>query len=204
MTATVESAVRAGRPHVLGPDDWQHLKAVRLAALHDSPDSFAHSWKREQKYGERQWRELLTTSTWIELEGAGLASLRNHESKDHVGADRAGEVRYVEGVWIPADRRGTGALEKLMEQVEELARERDIAKLLLWVFKGNERAWRAYQRLGFTPTKDENGRDDVEWIFTDRGWLKEQRMGKLLRQPPAGGPAASSGLAAPGAAGRSR
>ncbi|WP_240670012.1 hypothetical protein [Actinoplanes solisilvae] len=43
----------------LEPDDWPTWRALRLAALSDSPQAFASSLTREQSYGEGEWRDWL-------------------------------------------------------------------------------------------------------------------------------------------------
>ncbi|GLY14477.1 GNAT family N-acetyltransferase [Kineosporia rhizophila] len=174
-------------PRILGPSDWRDLRKLRLRALKDSPHGFAHSLQQERRYRPKRWRRLLTESTWVEVrmvktgKPVGIACLRG-ESPDHVGVDPSSEVRYVEGVWV--DRgirgRGSGAVRLLMEQVEKLAREQDIQKLLLWVFEENEHARDVYAALEFTPTKDWDPEGDTSPIKVGSTWRVERRMGKCL------------------------
>ena len=40
----------------LGEEDWQEFRAIRLAALRDSPDAFAASADAEEGFEEDFWR----------------------------------------------------------------------------------------------------------------------------------------------------
>jgi ribosomal protein S18 acetylase RimI-like enzyme len=53
---------------------------------------------------------------------------------------------------VTPGRRGTGVLEELVETVARWSRSVGRDQLMLEVVVGNDRAVRAYQRLGFTDT----------------------------------------------------
>lgn len=55
----------------------------------------------------------------------------------------------VHDVVVLASHRGQGVAERMLQLVEQLARERDACKLTLEVLSGNQSANRLYARLGF-------------------------------------------------------
>ncbi len=55
----------------------------------------------------------------------------------------------VHDVAVLASHRGQGIAEKMLQLVEQIARERGACKLTLEVLQGNEGAARLYQRVGF-------------------------------------------------------
>ena len=58
----------------------------------------------------------------------------------------------VFAVYVTPARRGTGVLDELVEAVAAWSREVGRPRLMLEVVVGNDRAVRAYERLGFTDT----------------------------------------------------
>jgi hypothetical protein len=42
---------------VLGPDDWERKRKLRLRALHEPPAAFASTYERERRYTAREWRD---------------------------------------------------------------------------------------------------------------------------------------------------
>ena len=49
----------------LGPLHWRDVRAMRLAALHDSPDAFVNTWMGEWRLPSTHWRSCFTNSTWV-------------------------------------------------------------------------------------------------------------------------------------------
>jgi len=49
----------------LGGDDWQTLRDLRLAALHDSPHAFWAQLSDERRYSFEQWTSFLGAVAWF-------------------------------------------------------------------------------------------------------------------------------------------
>ena len=81
----------------LGPDDWETFRAIRLAALADSPDAFGSTLAREQPYGEDDWRQRLTGPVYVVEDPHPVA----------IGGifDNAG-TPHVWGMWTDPAHRG--------------------------------------------------------------------------------------------------
>lgn len=43
----------------LGVDQWREYRAIRLAALKDSPHAFSSGFDEEMTHGEEQWRACM-------------------------------------------------------------------------------------------------------------------------------------------------
>ena len=128
-------------------DDWAAVRAVRLAALAESPAAFGSSLSREQEYGEDRWRAWTTSAAVFLLteggEPGGVAA--------SVGGG-PGEARALVSVWVQPAWRGQGRVQLLLERVEEWAREQGARRLELWLTRGNLPARRAYERRGYVGT----------------------------------------------------
>jgi len=110
----------------LGEEDWREFKAIRLAALRDSPDAFAASADEEEGFEEDFWRLRVRRSTRLvavrldsdsqaEGQAVGVVSLGQ-------GKDEEGRVAEIFGLWVAPDARGTGVATKLVEASAERAR----------------------------------------------------------------------------------
>jgi ribosomal protein S18 acetylase RimI-like enzyme len=142
------------RVTVAAPDDWERVRALRLAALADSPDAFGSSLEEERTRAEDAWRAPLrrprTTTLVAVLElahggerDAGLAVVAPWR-------DRPGEAGLF-AVWVAPWARGRGVGEALVSTaIREAAR--DYRRIVLDVGDDNVAAIRLYERLGFEPT----------------------------------------------------
>ena len=79
------------RVRTLREDDWPAYRAIRLAALVDSPDAFVATHAEETALGEADWRARMTESSGrlrnahqVEALTANLISV-NRRHKTHAG-----------------------------------------------------------------------------------------------------------------------
>ncbi len=142
---------------MLVPDDWQALRAARLAALAEAPYAFSSTLEQELSFDEGRWRDRIAGSAffaaWRDGEVIGIAcGLR--EWTEAPGPAAAGTLRswHLVSMWVAPAARGGGVAEQLVTAVCELASGRGADRIILWVTDVNARARAFYQRLGFVPT----------------------------------------------------
>lgn len=128
------------------PDEWQRLRAVRLAALAESPRMFGSNFAREEAFDEAEWRQRAARpATFLAtLDGSdvGIAGVYEFD---------AGWC--VMGMWVAPTARGAGVVEALVTVCEDEARRHGATDLTLGVMEDNPRGIGAYSRLGFTMTE---------------------------------------------------
>ena len=132
-----------------GSDEWRLLRALRLAALADSPEAFGSTLERESAFSDDQWGPWLGSLHWFVAEEGGRAvGLVAAAGQDRRHPGR----RQVLSMWVapPARRHGVGAA--LVGAVRTWAVEGGARALTLGVAEGNEGARRFYEHLGFGPT----------------------------------------------------
>jgi GNAT superfamily N-acetyltransferase len=137
---------------VLAEDEWQTYKNVRLRALRESPEAFVASAEEEEAFEDSVWQERLARSQRLLAEEGddviGVASVGGvHRTK----ADHVGELF---GLWVQADRRGSGVARRLLEQAAAVARDAGLKHLVYWVGTDNGRAVAFASSFGFRPTDD--------------------------------------------------
>lgn len=144
----------------VGPDDWQRLRAVRLAALAESPEMFGSTHAREVAFAEEEWRARAARPVTFlaALGGADVGIAGAYELDDRWS---------VMSMWVAPQARGTGVLEALAGACESVVREAGATALHLTVMEDNARGLRAYERLGYRLTGDRtpgrDGRDEL-WM----------------------------------------
>ena len=166
----------------LGEDDWSAFRAIRLAALVDSPDAFAASLEEEESYDEEFWRLRLRRSVRLLAEGGssddeptrlGVVSLGE-------GKDEDGRVAEIFGLWVAPPARGTGVATKLVEASAQRARQDGRSHVSYWVGTDNGRAVAFASGIGFRPTDfrrpmrvaSDNGEEEIAMVLPlgdDRG-----------------------------------
>ena len=133
------------------------LRAVRLAALADTPSAFGSTLAAEAAYPPDRWQERAQAAeagvdsvTFFALDGSSVVGL--------VGGYRepgaADEAVELVSMWVAPSHRGTGTGHRLVEAVVDWARSVGAAGINLWVTRGNDPAERLYRSLGFEPTGD--------------------------------------------------
>jgi len=133
----------------LGEDDWQVYKAVRLAALTESPEAFVGTPAEEQEYPDSLWRERMRRST-------RLVAVRDGTVVGVLSVGRVGpperHVAEVFGLWVEPAARGTGVASRLLDAAAANARSEDQTHLAYWVGTENGRAVAFASGIGFRPT----------------------------------------------------
>jgi GNAT superfamily N-acetyltransferase len=142
MTGTI-------RVRRVSDDEWETLRAMRLAALRDAPYAFASTYQREESWDAAQWRRAVRTAAWF-LAWDGGEPVGIVAAFAEPGAPAT--ERHLVSLWVAPHRRGAGIATALYDAVARWARGDGATSLVLWVTEGNDAAGRTYQRLGFVPT----------------------------------------------------
>jgi GNAT superfamily N-acetyltransferase len=134
---------------VLGSDEWDTLRDVRLAALKESPDTFLSTYEREKDFGEHEWRAEFERGDWnVGSFGGHFVSL--------LGVTRVPSTpayqRNLEYLWVAAEFRRSGVASRMLAMAIDGLRESGVQTAFLWVLDGNHAAIRLYERVGFVST----------------------------------------------------
>ncbi|WNV88643.1 GNAT family N-acetyltransferase [Umezawaea sp. Da 62-37] len=132
---------------VLGVDDWEVWRELRLSALGEAPDAFGAKladWLGEGDV-ERRWRARLGGGThnlvaYLDGRAAGMVS--------GTGPDRHGTVGLI-SMWVAPFARGRGVGDALVAAVVDWAEEHATGRVTLDVLRDNDRASALYRRHGF-------------------------------------------------------
>lgn len=153
--------------------DWPAARDVRLRALADAPHAFASTLGRESAFDELEWRRRVAPGTWM-LAWAGPDPVGLAVGYAQPGSPAA--ERDLVGLWVAPEHRGRGVTDRLVAAVADWAAAAGAARLGLWVVDGNERARRAYARLGFVST-------GMRQPLPGRVDVVEERLVRPLAQP---------------------
>ncbi len=123
---------------LLGPDDWETLRDIRLSALADAPDAFGSTLERERAFGEDDWRRRASGPVVV-VDDPGPVSMG--------GTFLAGDELHVWGMWTHPAHRGRGHARAVLDAL--LPTDRG-ARLDVNVANLGARA--VYERYGFVAT----------------------------------------------------
>ncbi|HVT64852.1 MAG TPA: GNAT family N-acetyltransferase [Mycobacteriales bacterium] len=137
------------------PDDIEVYRQVRLQALADSPASFGSTYAAELAFSDETWRERVVGAS----AGADHAMFLAFDGKECIGlvggfTDDLGADRQLISMWVAPPYRGSGVAAELVDAVLAWAIEGGAKTVGLWVTRGNDRAQRLYERMGFVVTGD--------------------------------------------------
>ncbi|WP_064692036.1 GNAT family N-acetyltransferase [Rhizobium aegyptiacum] len=131
---------------LIGADEVEAFRHIRLEALRAEPSSFASRYEDWEILPLEEWRNRLNEPVFIafqESEPVGIMGLFRQRSSKM--AHRATIVM----VYVRAQLRGTGLAVKLLEAISNHARDIGIRQLELFVNAENPGAMRFYERQGF-------------------------------------------------------
>ena len=135
---------------LLGDDEWQLNRKVRLAALKDAPEAFVARYEDETSFGEEFWRERMIRAHRIVAElddnPVGLVSLGLHNEDP--------ETAEVFGLWTDPTVRGKGVGWSLVSTAARKAAEDGCRQLYFWAGSDNATAVGFASRFGFRPTSE--------------------------------------------------
>lgn len=148
-TDGVEAVIRRVRP-----GEGPMLRAVRLAALADSPSAFASNYGAEANQSDEQWEERAvqgaagqSSATFFALIAASVEGLVGAYRPDPTGAS----VELV-SMWVSPAHRRVGIAGALVDIAMDWALLTGATTVELWVTRDNAAAVRLYEAEGFRLT----------------------------------------------------
>ncbi|MEU4213943.1 GNAT family N-acetyltransferase [Actinoplanes sp. NPDC026623] len=148
MTSTLAPPVTV---HRVTPGDAARMRALRLEMLADSPLAFLETLAQAAARPHADFRRrVVQASSGDQL--AQFVADPGGRLIGHAGGTVLPEepdTTVIFAVYITPSHRGTGVLSELIEAVARWSVAAGRPELLLEVVVGNDRAVRAYERLGF-------------------------------------------------------
>ena len=147
---TIATPVR-GTVRRVRPGDAARVRALRLEMLADSPLAYLETLAEAAERSHEEYRARIAAMSTGAERGQFIAE-RDGRLVGHAGGlawpeDPATTVIFA--IYVTPSCRGTGVLADLVEEVAAWSRAAGRRRLLVEVVTGNERAVRAYRRLGF-------------------------------------------------------
>src|SRR3954466_10902563 len=143
-----------GTVHRVTPGDAARMRALRLEMLADSPLAFLETLAPAAAPSHASYRQRSTQAATGDQVAQFVAD-PGGRLIGHAGGTVLPEepgVTVVFAVYVTPAHRGSGVLGELVEAVARWSRSVGRPDLMLEVVVGNDRAVRAYERLGFTDT----------------------------------------------------
>lgn len=151
MTSTLAPPMTV---HRVSPGDAARMRALRLEMLADSPLAFLETLAQAAARPHADYRRrIVQASTGGQL--AQFVADPGGRLIGHAGGTVLSEepgATVVFAVYITPAQRGRGLLAGLVEAVAEWSVALGRQELMLEVVVGNDRAVRAYEKLGFSDT----------------------------------------------------
>ena len=154
------------------PDEWRHVRDLRLRALADSPDAFGSTFERERVYAKREW--LRWISGWERTVNRLLVAIDEQTWIGMAVGSRADddERAHLYAMWVDPDSRRTGVGRRLVEAILEWAEAEGATEIELGATAINRDAVVFYERLGFADTSERHALRDgspLEVVVMRRG-----------------------------------
>ncbi|MGV9216064.1 GNAT family N-acetyltransferase [Micromonospora sp. RB23] len=153
-TTTGAAALRQARIHRVRPQDAARMRALRLEMLADAPLAFLETLADAAARPHNEFAARVAyTSTGPH--NAQFVADPGGRLVGHAGGTVAPNepgLTVIYAVYVTPAWRGSGLLGELIDAVAAWSRSCGRPELLLEVVVGNDRAYRAYQRLGFKDT----------------------------------------------------
>ncbi|MFC7707717.1 GNAT family N-acetyltransferase [Micromonospora lupini] len=153
-TDTGSPVLRQAQIHRVRPEDAARMRALRLEMLADAPLAFLETLADAAARPHREYAARIAYTS-AGPNNAQFVADPGGRLVGHAGGtvtpDEPG-LTVIYAVYVTPAWRGSGLLGELIDGVAAWSRACGRPELLLEVVVGNDRAYRAYQRLGFTDT----------------------------------------------------
>jgi GNAT superfamily N-acetyltransferase len=135
---------------LIGPDEWQRLRSIRLEALTDSGHAFGGTFEAESAEDESAWRLKFEKNDFLiaSVNGEDAAMLYIEVLKGDFGA-----TCWIGGCWSNPKFRGKGLMSSLFTFIDQQEKDWKIQGLGVWT--DNFSAIAAYEKLGFVKMGDD-------------------------------------------------
>jgi len=147
-------------------DEWERARALRLEALQDEaagiafletyerasaePDAFYRGRTEGAAAGDDVAQFVAVDgATWV---GSVTVITQRAGTLDYHGLPVERSRATVVGVYVRGEQRGSGLIDRLLEEAARWARDQGFDELTLGVHVDNARAQGAYRRAGFAPS----------------------------------------------------
>lgn len=146
----------------IGPDDWQAFRAIRVAALTDSPAAFGSTLEDAEQRSDEEWQAMVRARCTSDASAIWLAEAGDASAIGVVAADHDTSTGHTElvSMWVTPESRGSGVARKLIDRVVEWALATGATAVSLWVMRGNDPVVRFYEKAGFEVTHDHRAAPD--------------------------------------------
>ena len=154
------------------PDEWRHVRDLRLRALADCPDAFGSTFERERVYAKREW--LRWISGWERAVNRLLVAIDERTWIGMAVGSRADddERAHLYAMWVDPGSRRTGVGRRLVEAVLGWAEAEGATEIELGATAINRDAVAFYERLGFADSGERHALRDgspLEVVVMRRG-----------------------------------
>lgn len=134
---------------LLSPDEWLTLRAIRLSALRDSPESFLSTYSTEEPRGETWWRAEFTRGDWhVGFQAGRAISLLGVTRETGAPHDEC----YLEFLWVSPEYRRSNVATDMLTTILDQLKKAGVRIAFLWVLDGNDVAVQLYKKIGFVST----------------------------------------------------
>jgi GNAT superfamily N-acetyltransferase len=134
--------------------DAARMRALRLEMLADTPLAFLETLAEAAALPHSEFVDRVARGSFGDFSAQFVAEV-DGRFVGHAGGIASPDdpkVTIIFAVYITPAHRGSGLLEQLLDGVAAWSRNAGRPELMLEVVVGNDRARRAYERLGFVDT----------------------------------------------------
>ena len=125
--------------------NWEELKAIRLAALKESPEAFSVSYEAALNRSESEWKARASGSEGCNFFIAKIGS----QSVGIIGGFHKTDQYKLISMWVSPSQRGLGVAKLLINRVIKHAKKLNQDSICLEVSSNNVTACRLYEKYGF-------------------------------------------------------